>query len=563
MSSTKYLVSTAMGDTLLDPTDYTYVQVTRDRFVRKSSGDLRPGDLVLFAKPFASTDLEDVDPYLTKSPRYATAKEMIHETNSRGNYIPKLRTLLIRGLANQGVINRENLDSMILFESGNDFTPEEYKTMEERLFNVLTIDGQPRMSRSGIRNWLEGSVLAPRDWSLLQTLSRKLNPEFSSFEYGSGEPTSMYFNYRLYVTIRQGVMRYLNQAKGKSSEEGWNEAENIISLTPEYQIVFSHFLKDLSISYASARVNNVTRMQKRRQIEYARKTNRFLGEGIVRESPRIKLSLKSFPELIEDEEILLAYLHAAVEDFDSDPLEFHDGRRITLTPLMKYSLSVFAVPLLLEHFGEGLDSRMETIKMESMSGILYMSIPAAERTDFCNKIKDAILFGEMDSFFGYERGTMLSLSEAHFRTRTTIPSRVWDFLNFAKNHALDVTEGRVPQDESDIRRRLRREIEKLEELYGLKYDQMGYRINAGGFFSWINLHPELRGITMSPREHLDSLTKDRDAFLREIETVNKFMKDNPESFLRTRKHTRDILRQYGLSHILNLRKQDFYFEEVS
>ena len=103
--ASKYLVSTTMGDSILDPDNQVYVEVSPSKYLRKSVADINIGDKVIFQKPYAKTKLEDVEPYLPRSPRYAFAKEKIHDTNSRGEYIPRFRALLLQGLCNHGVID--------------------------------------------------------------------------------------------------------------------------------------------------------------------------------------------------------------------------------------------------------------------------------------------------------------------------------------------------------------------------------------------------------------------------------------------------------------------------
>ncbi len=562
MFMVKYLVSTTMGDSVMDPGYETYVQVTREKFLRKVVGDLKPGDMVLFAKPFTRTDLEDVDPYLTRSPRYAKAKELLHDVDSKGDYVPKLRGMLIRGMANAGVIKTENLESKILYESGNDFSREEYRTMEDYLVKLLEKDGRQQITAAGVRNWLEGTVIAPRNWSLLETLSRNLNPEFSSFHYASEDPAGMYFNYRLYVVLRQGVMRFLNQAKGIKATEGWEEGDYKISLTPEYQIVFDHFLKDFSTNYATARVTKVAKVDRQRQMEHLKETDRLLGNGIVTKLPlHLKLPQKNFPEVMEDDGILCRYLEAAAEDFDCGPIETKNGK-VNPTRLTKYTLSRFALPFLLEHFGEELDSRMKTLKAVALSEPeKFGGMTVRESTEYCNRFKDAILLGELDSFLRYDRGTMMRLLEAYFRSHTAIPDRVWDFLNLAKNRALQLIDKQKPANDRELRREIEREAEKISKKYGLGYNELGQRLNGGSFFSEIMLPPEAKSILMSPIEYLEAIKQDRDALLKEVESVNSFIARKPGIFLRTRKYTEDILKQYGLARISDLRRQDFLFED--
>ncbi len=84
-----------MGKSLVDSENYVYVQVNNKEFIRKRPYDLRKGEMIVFEKPFTTTSLEDVEPYLERSPRYAHAVDVLHEKNSRNERITKLRAYLV------------------------------------------------------------------------------------------------------------------------------------------------------------------------------------------------------------------------------------------------------------------------------------------------------------------------------------------------------------------------------------------------------------------------------------------------------------------------------------
>ena len=548
MASLKYLVSTAMGDSLLDPSIGTYVLITPDKFLVKSVGDIKPGDLILYAKPFAKTNLEDVEPYLTKSPRYEKAEEMLHDTNIHGERVPKLRKLLIEGLASKGIVSGEDLESRILFENHNDFSKKEYDAMEDYIYSLLTMSGTPKMSRQGVRNWIEGRVIAPRNWSLLEVLAKNLNPGLSCYQYGSQSPDSLYFNYRLYVTIRQGVMRFLNQARGTPSDEGWKEGENLITITPEYQIVFNHFLKDLSINYAAARVMSVTRVNMRRQIESLKERNPHIEAGIVRTSADLNFPRKSYSELMEDMGLLGSYINAAAEGFEFGQMRFADDTGFSPGRLIRVNFTFLLGSSLMEAFGEGLDSEMQWYKKHSDSNKSL----AIAYDSFKKRFKDAILMGEIDSSLFLDRGTIMRLLEAYFRTRTAVPNSVHDYVSYMLQ--LKVTKKGKPLLRNERREVGRRQV-KLHEKYGLEFDQHS-EIKIGQFHSDI-FKAESMALSLSPREFLSHLRSNQEKFAEAVDSIAK-----SERKIFTRKQTSSILRDFSLEDIVDLRKEDFYWEEI-
>ena len=571
MTSLEYLVSTTMGDSTLDPAQQVYVQVTLTHFLIKSAPDLKPGDLVLFAKPYTTTELDDVAPTLVKSPRYAKAREIIHEINTEGEEIPRFRALLARGLAEKGVISSDRLEEKIHREGNQDFSKEQYDAMVKFIYDALTFDNEPQMSLVGLRNWLDGSTLYPfvkRD--LLPALQERVNPDFNTFVFASQDPNGIYFNYRLYVVVRQGVMRFLNQARGTVSTEEWKEGENRISLTPEYQIVFNHFLKEMDANYASARViktSKITKIEQRRLLAEGQ-----ISSGIVKRTNQLRLPQKTYREVLSDEALLKNYLFAAIEDFEKNVLPPNTYSEILI-------LSV--IPFLLECYSEELDPYMKRLRNKGYSSNLGTLIAKewilspedivttrelAERMG--HKHKEAILSGGMDSFYGFNRGTIMRLLESLFRVRTAIPNKL---------HLLHRDYDSAPSPNEGLRRI--RESKKLLEKYGLDAGSLLFEDieNGGHFFSVVMSDVALSEIGLRPPErisrrwHLDTIYSNKETFSRAVETIQasrerlheilRNKSDYSPGFFLTRENVRNILRPYGLLEIVDLRKQDFYYEE--
>jgi len=563
MSKHGYLVHTAMGNTLLDTSDSVWVRVNADKYLEKRVVDLKAGDMVVYSKPYAKTSLADVEPFLTKSPRYSKAKDMIHEVNSKGTYIPKLRTFLTRGLANNDIVSREYLEEKVLFENNKDFSKAEYDCMNNRIYETLVIDNEPQMGSSGINEWLRGKVLAPRNWNLFKHLAKEINPDFKLFKDGDEDPRSMYFNYRLYVSIRQGVMRFLNQSKGLLGDEGWNEAENKISLSPEYAIVFDHFLKDLNMDYAAARINLIEKIDGRANIDGLKKQDELIEQGVVLSS-RINLPRKNYKEIIEDQEILYMYLCSMIEDFDCGYASFNN-KTVIPNSALRGELSHYVIPYLMEGFGEKLDS--ETMHMKEMSKKPHV-YSAGDCTEFCDLIKNYILNREVDKSFGFKHGESQRLMESYFRLRTAMPNRIHDFTGFAKrNISVPLMENGLNDISSRIIKEAQQMVADIKKKYDLEYDILG-NPTSGGIFLSHAIPPDVLFSTIgqnddvinSRKEALDIL-RNKPEKLKELINLAKSGL-NKGAFFRSKNHTLNTLKEYGLEEIVDLRKQDFYWEEV-
>jgi hypothetical protein len=545
-----------MGETLVNPSDKTYVQITRDQFLIKEAEDLRPGDRVLFAKPFTTTTLEDVDPVLKKSPRYDKAKNLLHEVNSYGEYIPKLRTFIIRGLAKRGVVSPDNLEERILKERG-DFTSSEYDRMQDYLHQMFDRSATG-VSDTTTRKWLAGDVIAPSQWSNFRTLEKMVNSDFEQFKFADPDSESMYFNYRLYITIRQGVMRFLNKAKGVRFKEDWSEAENRISLKPEFAIVFEHFMKDINADYASARVVSSKKVDLPSQvIVQDQKVNR----GIVINDSSIVFPEKKYVDVFGDMEIIENYITAMLEDYNFNIEEILVGDRSIYSRLTGAGRDLFApyaLPHILEFFGERLDAQSELRKKYTVTPLL--SISGEFLFKYSQKLKDAVLSNEIDARFKWPEATSMRLAEAYFRTRTAIPHRVYDYIARMKETVLQKNKGKLHDGAfRKIWKDLETERESLNSKCGLAIGSEGDNMTTGLFFSQSQIfQPRHTGLGFSGREYVTWLSTDGPTFRQQYNVAKQSLLGN--SFFITRQYALNTLRQYGLSDIVDLRKEDFLFE---
>src|SRR3989344_2967906 len=99
----------------------------------KLARDLHPGDILVGRDEFIDKTLEDVEPILDQDQRYHRARLSVHEVNRNGDSIPRLRTLLLRGLVNHDA----TLESTILKEEGDDFGLDQYHSFAEQVHSAV------------------------------------------------------------------------------------------------------------------------------------------------------------------------------------------------------------------------------------------------------------------------------------------------------------------------------------------------------------------------------------------------------------------------------------------
>ncbi|MBN2042719.1 MAG: hypothetical protein JW754_02835 [Candidatus Aenigmarchaeota archaeon] len=592
----KYLISTTMGDSFLDPTGDVYVQVSPSSYLKKKVADVNVGDMVLFQKPYAKTDLEDVEPHLDKSPRYHFSKEMIHEQNSRGDFIPRLRTLLLKGLSEKGVIDDSDIDSRALYET-DDFAKEDYEMMAEWVVNALERNGKKRHV-STVENWLRGETLAPRDWEIFNVLGREINPEFNDFREYEDDPKSMYFNYQLYVNIRRGIMRYLNDCRGTTRTfENQPKEEPHISLSPEYAIVFQHFMSDRNETHATARVTEIQKILKRHQMEHVKKTNEFLGEGIVSGEMKNMLELlKSYKDVMEYDEMLESMICSFVEDFDyriseDDNIVLPSGH-VTSNRFWRHAISTRILPTILRCFDEDIDDFMKYLEKGTGIGF-WRNFENEDVQKFREAVRKGFLDRGMDSQFRYSSGTSANLLEVYYRIHKAIPERVFRYLAKAREFYTKVvkdtsnfqrpgTEPRIfpdgrrvlivgAEDPSKIDKvinqlRLREEAELIENRYGIGLNMIGMSYEGGLFFSDEISQSMKMGFDPVTHRKMDKLISGREYIEKfgDEKTISELnsMEKNPGVFYLTRNDVYKMLKEFHLQKIIDRRWQDFVWEDV-
>lgn len=259
------LISTTMGNTLMDSNSQVYVHIVGDEYARKPASEVRSGEMVLFKKEYVRTTLDDVVPVLERSPRYAIARNNLFEQNSHGIYVPVLRTELWRGLFDmEGVQRTAELEDRIVLNI-DDFT-DEYSPKKAAIHRAVMTNSNLQISDSSVYHWLKGDIIAPRNWDIFRVFEQ-INPVFSNFDSSNRSMGGRFYQYKLYVTLHQGIMRYLAECKGEGigpqgNNDGNGEGEDSpanggtfqINMAPEIRLVMDEFMKDINEQHALARV---------------------------------------------------------------------------------------------------------------------------------------------------------------------------------------------------------------------------------------------------------------------------------------------------------------------
>ncbi|MBI5393649.1 hypothetical protein HZA96_07320 [Candidatus Woesearchaeota archaeon] len=253
------LIETTLLNTFLDDNSWTYVKAG-NQFVRKKASDLNRGDLVVIQNEAIHKTLDEIIPILQQSMRYQIAEETIHEKNCNDKYIPKLRILLLEGLADP---ETPELRKKILRE-GSDFTQQEYTHLRRTICKIVDI------GEDAVNDWLKGETLAPANWRNFQKLI-SINPAFEEIYQSYEQNTGYFSNYQLYVGLRRTIMSYLTKRTGKkegseTKRKSPRTTERKTGVyTDEIELVVSHFIKEIDDTYSAARITKIRRIDEKKK----------------------------------------------------------------------------------------------------------------------------------------------------------------------------------------------------------------------------------------------------------------------------------------------------------
>lgn len=267
--SKKLLIETVAGNTIVNADSYVGSDLNGNLFAKRAS-DINIGEKLYFEKEAIHKTLDDIEKDLMESPRYRTARNSLFVNE---------QTALSYHLSNSPAL--KNLNE------------------EERISKLYEAIGK-KVTRQTVKNWVSGETVmpelenlellvqvAPELKSYYEALSEKIeapekiNVDEKEFlvQYGAKYPL-----YKLYTNIRQGIMRYVAEAKGKGNGEKKEHKKPLesISLGYEIKIVVDKYFNEISDQMISARVTGIKEIERKDALETASENHEKLRKGVVR-----------------------------------------------------------------------------------------------------------------------------------------------------------------------------------------------------------------------------------------------------------------------------------------
>lgn len=499
------LVSTTVGNSMLSPESLVYVSVGKNRFLRKAVSDLNEGESVLFSKEVlrgggTTITLEEVDAVLKQSKRYRYTLPVLFVQCEDGTYTTRFRTTLLEGATNPQSKRFwpppiKNDPQFALGITGGQASP----IGEERLdvaasFIHETLDSiaqqidYPVVSTAHIRyGWLGGDTLAPRQLENVSKALAIIAPELEELT-GSEDFRA---NYRLYVAIRQGVMRAIwdtldpNRSRHTVEEKADKGEQQHISIKPEIQLVVDHFITDLTDRHFVVRVvklQQITPNGKAGPDEHS-----VLRRGVVTgklEDP--VMTLKTLAQLDIERAVLLELKNRILYDYCE--IYHQRGFRGYVGPI------AFGVS---DHIGDRLGYPgladllkwcLDRLKEADVNAYGYaqgnLKADALFR-QLANEFVEKLEAGELDALYGLPKGTVYSILDKFFSVVSATP-KIKHYYNRLpgvwKGIFLRSQTQRQAISTKNIDREIKRVGEIIRKRYGRFHDAT-YPIRALGEFA--------------------------------------------------------------------------------
>jgi len=590
MAFNKQFISTTAGNCILDSDNYVQVEINEGEHIKKRLGDVNVGDMVLFKKECISKTLEEVEEaVLEKEPRYMHSKNILHEVNNKGEYIPKFRNLIIRGVLNSKEQYQPSLEDIILKQTG-DFSKKEYIEMENVLESCIQDKGMQTLSYGQHRNWLLGNTVAPENWDFFRALEG-INPEFKEW-VPDNNLTGLYFSYRYYNAARRCLMSKIARCKalgkGPSQDSDSPKPDKIINLKPFLRELTDHFFKEKNMDYIYARVTKISNLYKKGQQDYIEKTDTNLTKGVaVFDAENVtNSSEKNFEELLEDECIIYDYFSTIINDGT-----YQDKHKTLLTNHLhgetdKSLKMTTSFPYLLEWFGD-IDPFMKSCKKAAENWWMTRCKDGkAHINEISNHMKEMVLDGRIDDSWGLEKGTVYNMLKVLYKLKAAIPSRIhkysaecMDFkqesvykyekiCNLAElakrtgkplNRGIDEVIlslwGNNIFPDSDTKYKYNCIIKKQKDL------ESEYKISLRPFAASYNFKKNFISTLAIVDIRTNKMVHMAELMANKIIPLEPIDKQSLSEQIYSREYVQKVLNKYGLGSIIDVKKEEFVWEE--
>ncbi len=498
MTQTIFIETTVLNSFLGEESD-VYIKIG-DHFVRKKGRDLQEGDKLVVKTESIDKDPEEVYAVLDhQSVRYRVAKNALFESNNKGRAIPRLRTLLWRGMADPKI---QGLEAKVLLEN-DDFAQGEYRDVADVLNDIVSV------TRGTVQTWLKGEVIAPEDWENFKALSsigENEGTELATIYCSKDQNVGFHAAYQLYVGLRSTIMSYLAKRTGEERSRnkgnaGQRNASQKGKYTPEIEAVVRMFIDEIDHHYVAARVTKIKSIEKGSENSTEKEQpDPNLSKGIVTTKPIKGILLPM--QMMRD-------IHVVLENAFYDVLNKYIKEKknaifSTANPLENFfvfnGFQTYSSMQLLPYDRTRSYAHEITVKTCVNEGHQFHKKEAEQRVkDQYQYFMEDLAAGKIDEHCNLKQGTIAKMIDTMNQYEHALPKSYYEIRALSLDFNLNSIKMKVNNKDRRItRRNAEREMVRLERRVGAleKYVAKEYGLHNNKWM-FIRYH-ESRAIVENP-----------------------------------------------------------------
>ena len=441
---------TSVGRRLYSPDTSIYVGLGGRAFVKKRVGDLKEGERILWNEESVDADLENLEPYLSKSQRYADAEKMLF-VDVEGGKMPRLQYELLKASTRMGLIEEATLEELL--QQGSipaSAIADSVKYINEKYSELHSTDGLPKRTESAIRSWLNGTTISPIEHDIFLGLAYVLEHEpfmdwYTAAERDPIDINSFFGASRFHATVRQQIPKYFSKHYIKTllQEKAGEETGEIpegdpnkeyrkkpgFNLAPELSLVLSEFMDRVDEELLSVTVSEVKPLGELKEgNSRGKRPNPGLKDGAYTGEAKENMNVKDFVGVFTDYSVFRETYRCLVQEWLSG---IQEGRYETDDPLIKDFLQ--------QQTQQNLSNKIFPFTHPNTIDLSYGYRRGDDvgnlRQELDEAIYQKILSGSIDEAFGMDKFTTYRLVESTRAIRSSFPDVFSEYYQAALEYS--------------------------------------------------------------------------------------------------------------------------------
>ena len=328
-----FFVKTAAGNAVYPSNTLVYSRLGEGGYIAKQVGDLKEGESLAWRMDSIDASLEDVEPHLPKSPRYALARSnLFQEINGTEQKVFRVR--LLESARDMGLISDEALEDILTGRDGHssEIAVAARKFHEEYASFYDHFEEVPRRASGTVLGWLRGEAVSPSEHGVFLGLGMASGSKLFGDWYRRAENdakndsydvSSFYGSYKIWSIMRQQIMSYLNRKgsknPGQKGSEGGSKEGPVVGIRPEIDLIVSEFIDQIDEEMLSAKILEIRPLEAGAgKGKKSQKPEHSLSRGAYTGLPKEGMNMRSPVDALTDFDIVKEAYRGIITEWVSE-----------------------------------------------------------------------------------------------------------------------------------------------------------------------------------------------------------------------------------------------------